>query len=383
LYRYLHICLKRLRDDFVDGNLDMTVGDRLTDFLAGVIVPMAERLDQDGGLLATALQGLGDRHFLGLRVPLEYGGSELSSVDYYGATVQMAAASGILAFLQTQHQSAAAQIAQFGSEEQKKLLPSMVTGELKIGVGFSHLRRRGTPLLQAMPQGEGFRLSGVIPWVTGYGFFQRAIAGATLPNGDELYGLIPLSDETQRDGGKIDCGEPLALAAMGASRTVAVRLERWYLAPEDVLVIKPAGSIHQGDRPKVLHHGFFALGCAQGCLNFLESLENIELGNVAGLRTRFMALHDAMFAAIANGQSQFNFEHHLQLRIKAVAIAQEYAQIALIAAGGAGNLLSHPAQRLHRESLMFSVFGQTETIRNATLQSLIPNKCSRYTEVHY
>lgn len=353
----------------------MDFWDSLTEYLCLEVAPLTVDIDQDGQVLGWVLQGLGDRHLLALRVPKEYGGCGFSQVEYYEATVKIAAASGILAFLQTQHQSAATQIARFGSAAQKALLPAMATGQVKIGVGFSHLRRRGKPALQATPLGEGFSLTGMIPWVTGHGFFSRAIAGATLPNGDELYAFIPLKTSQQTGGGQIDCGQALPLAAMGLSNTVSVTLQQWRIESEDILVIKPAGSIQTGDRQKVLHHGFFALGCAYGVIRFLEFA---EFQHIRPLRQQLNQLHKDMFAAIASPPAPYQTQ--LQLRIQAIIMAQQYAAIALTLAGGAGNILTHPAQKLYREALMFSIFGQTQTLRNATLQTLIPSKITRYTD---
>ncbi|AFY40397.1 acyl-CoA dehydrogenase domain-containing protein [[Leptolyngbya] sp. PCC 7376] len=340
---------------------------KLQTYLHNVVTPIAEELDQNPQVLGECLQRLGDRHLLGLKVTTEFGGSGFSSLEYGLAVTEIARASGMLAFLQTQHQSAAGMIARFGSDSQRQWLPQLVTGAIKIGVGFSHLRRSGEPMVQAIPTDDGYLLTGTIPWITGYGFFERAIAGATLPNGDELYGFIPLKQTKQNTGGKIDCGEPLPLAAMGMSQTVVVMLDQWQLTKDEILVIKPAGSIQKGDRKNVLKHGFFALGCAYGCLDFLQ--QKLEPSQFNPLKTRLTQLRDEMVKASQELDS--NFEQQLALRIQVVAIAQEYAQIALISSGGAGNLLSHPAQRLYREALMFSVFGQTSTIRNATLQTLI------------
>lgn len=351
--------------------------DQLTEYLQLFISPQAETLDQDPIALEVALQGLGDRHLLALRVPKDLGGSGLSAAEYYQATVDMAAASGILAFLQTQHQSAASRIAQFGSPAQQALLPDLATGKIRLGVGFSHLRRRGQPMLRAIPQGEGYRLTGTIPWVTGYGFFQRAIAGATLTDGAELYGLIPLKTSQAPDGGQISCSAPLSLAAMGASQTVAVHLNNWFLAPADVLVIHPPGSIHKGDRQQILHHSFFALGCAKGCLNYLQKRNFPELNP---LKDHWQTRHHQLFMALeAIGEDHSLAK--LQLRLEAIQTAQIFAQIALSWAGGAGNLLTHPAQRLYREAMMFAIFGQTQTIRKAMVKSLLPGKTSGYTDI--
>ncbi|ACB00218.1 MULTISPECIES: acyl-CoA dehydrogenase family protein [Cyanophyceae] len=351
--------------------------ENLAEYLRFSIAPQAEKLDQDPLALGRALDGLSDRHLLALRVPENLGGSGLSTVEYYQATVAMAAASGTLAFLQTQHQSAASRIAQFGNSEQQRLLPQMARGDVRIGVGFSHLRRRGEPAVQAMPQGDRYCLTGTIPWVTGYGFFQRAIAGATLPDGSEWYGLIPLETCQQSEQGEIFCSQPLPLAAMGVSQTVTVKLQNWLVPATDVLVIQPPGTIHKGDHQQVLHHGFFALGCARGVLDWLATA---EFDDLAALEDHWQVLHDQLFRAIEEPQTE-SFQTQLALRLSVIQTAQTFAQIALTWSGGAGNLLTSPAQRFYREAMMYSIFGQTQAIRAAMVKSLLPGKSSGYTVI--
>ncbi|WP_198159643.1 acyl-CoA/acyl-ACP dehydrogenase [Picosynechococcus sp. PCC 7003] len=246
---------------------------------------------------------------------------------------------------------------------------------MRIGVGFSHLRRRGEPAVRAIPQGESYCLTGTIPWVTGYGFFQRAIAGATLPDGSELYGLIPLETSQHSGQGEIFCSQPLPLAAMGVSQTVTVKLQNWLVPAADVLVIQPPGTIHKGDRQQILHHGFFALGCARGVLNWLATT---DFDDVTALEDHWQALHEQLFCAIKEPQKE-SFQTKLALRLSAIQTAQTFAQIALHWSGGAGNLLTSPAQRFYREAMMYSVFGQTQTIRAAMVKSLLPGKTSGYT----
>ncbi|MEB3225432.1 MAG: acyl-CoA dehydrogenase family protein [Synechococcus sp.] len=354
--------------------------DNLRQYLRLVVSPQAEKLDQDSKALRSVFQGLGDRLLLALQVPQDLGGAGFSAAEYYQATVEMAATSGILAFLQTQHQSAASRIARFGNPDQQSLLPAMAQGKVRIGVGFSHLRRQGEPMLRAIPQGDSFQLTGTIPWVTGYGFFQKAIAGATLADGSELYGLIPLETCQQPEDGEISCSEPLPLAAMGASQTVTVHVENWLLSPAEVLVIQPPGTIHKGDRQQILHHSFFALGCAQGVLNFLETTA-FDTSDLAVLKHHWQDLHRDLFWALDQPPSEDNYHAKLQLRLIAIQTAQTFTQVAMGWAGGAGNLLTSPAQRLYREAMMFSIFGQTQVIRTATVKSLLPGKTSGYTEI--
>ncbi|MGA9379609.1 MAG: cyclase family protein, partial [Phormidium sp.] len=55
------------------------------------------------------------------------------------------------------------------------------------------------------------------------------------------------------------------------------------------------------------------------------------------------------------------------------------AHAAITVSSGAANLKSHPAQRVYREALVFTVSGQTEGIKAATLQRLINEKTAQKT----
>jgi hypothetical protein len=60
------------------------------------------------------------------------------------------------------------------------------------------------------------------------------------------------------------------LIAMTSSNTVSAKLTGWFLEEANVVALKAARSIHENSKKNVLHHGFFALGCAYAGLDILE-----------------------------------------------------------------------------------------------------------------
>jgi len=58
----------------------------------------------------------------------------------------------------------------------QEYLPHLSNGQILLGVGFSHLRRAGDPLIVAVPATGGYQLH--VPWVTGFGLFQEFIVAA-------------------------------------------------------------------------------------------------------------------------------------------------------------------------------------------------------------
>lgn len=339
-------------------------------YLKEVIAPQATEIDRDSKALKIALQGMGDRSLLALRIPQYWGGFQCDEATFHRFQMTVARYSGALAFLQTQHQSAGNLMANSDNESLKQnYLPFMSKGKILVGVGFSQLRRQGEPLMKATPVADGYQLDGEVPWITGFEFFQNFIIGATLSNGDALYGVVPFEE--------CDCiqlSAPMELTAMNSTKTVNAKIDGWLLKRDRVVTIKPASAIAQQDRKNVLYHSFFALGCARAGLDILEV--NYSKKGLLFLKETFDSLDreltscsQAIFEALDCDRQ--TFEAKLQLRAWAINLAGRCTQAAVIASSGAANSLQHPAQRVYREALMFAVFGQTTAVMKATLEQLL------------
>src|ERR687886_958734 len=177
-------------------------------YLRESVAPVASEIDHNPEVLKEALQGMSDRSLLALRTPKVWGGAGVSEVTYRHFQQLVPRYSGALAFLQTQHQSAAEMLANSENESLKRqYLPYMSKGQVLVGVGFSQLRRKGDPLVKAIPVEGGYLLNGEVPWVTGFGFFQDFIVGATLPDGRAVYGIVPFVETFQEAGGVIAFSE--------------------------------------------------------------------------------------------------------------------------------------------------------------------------------
>ena len=339
-------------------------------YLKEKVAPLAAEIDRNPESLKTALIGMGDRSLLALKVPTNWGGAGFKARDYHRFQMLMARYSGALAFLQTQHQSAGSMLAASNNSELKQsYLPQMSTGKILVGVGFSQLRRPGKPMVKAEAVEGGYLLSGKVPWITGFGFFDRFIIGATLADGREIYGLLPLREEDTK--GLINFSYPMELIAMNSTNTVSANLDRWFLDNSLVVAIKPAGSIHENSKKNILHHGFYALGCAQAGLDIL--LNSYQKKQLAFLQESYQILQaelddcrQEMLTAIDN----YSYEKKLQLRASAINLAGRCSQAAVIASSGAANERDRPAGRVYREALLFSVSGQTSAVMEESLRLL-------------
>ena len=349
---------------------DVTLDTALA-FLRERVAPRAAELDRSPEALAEALREAGDAGLLALKRPLEYGGPALGEADFRVFQEECARASGSFAFLQTQHQAAGGMIARHAEPEfAARLLPHMANGDRLVGVGFSQLRRGGPPLVRAEPQADGAYLAtGHVPWATGGGIFREYLLGATLPTGESLFAVVPLGTVAGQT-----MNPPMRLAAMESAQTVTLDLDGLLVPPDAVAFVKPPEWIRDNDNFNIALQSGFAFGCVEGSLDvlraqaqrpgkeFVAEYADRLAAELAGLRART--------AASASETSEESAPMRLTLRAEAVELAVRCAHAAVTASSGAANSLDHPAQRLYREALVYTVSAQTLPIMRATLDLL-------------
>ncbi|GJD22162.1 hypothetical protein RIVM261_071180 [Rivularia sp. IAM M-261] len=350
-------------------NNDLNQIDTIKSFLLTEVQKNANSIDSDSNELFLALRGLGNLDVLALRLPRAWGGKEVEEVEYGIFQELVARYSGALAFLQTQHQSAVGMLVNSNNSElQLKYLPRVSKGEVFLGVGFSQLRREGTPLISAVSVEGGYVLNGVVPWVTGWGVFHEFIVAASLPDGSALFGMAPFKEEEF-----IRISAVADLAAMPSTNTVEVVFSNWFLASECVVFIKPPGWIHEQDKSNVLKSTFLATGCALAGLDIIEVaarkknlpfITNAYVSLQNELNDCRATIHDALV------NKDIDFAQKLELRAWAIELTTRIAHAAITVSSGAANYKHHNAQRVYREALICTVTGQTRDVMAATLEKL-------------
>jgi alkylation response protein AidB-like acyl-CoA dehydrogenase len=344
--------------------------DQAVAFLREVVRPDANAMDEDPEALRPALAAMGERRLMALRLPAEYGGPELPEPLFRAYQEEAARASGAFAFLQTQHQSAVSMIAKGGSEEfRAKYLPGMDDGSRTIGIGFSQLRRSGPPALSATKTSGGYRLNGMAPWVTGHTFFKEFLVGASLPDGEAVFGVVPFENR-EENGGAIVCKGPMRLAAMEAALTMVVEFKDWLMPDEAVGFVKPQGWIQNNDMINVSLQASFAIGCARAGLDLV--LEAYEKKGLPFLKEAWDALDAEHRAckALADNQ-ELPREDRLRARVWAIDMAARCGHAVVAAHSGQAAGKKHAAQRVYREAMVFTVSAQTADVMEGTLRRLV------------
>jgi alkylation response protein AidB-like acyl-CoA dehydrogenase len=340
------------------------------EFLRQEVAPNAEAMDLEYEPLKVALDGLCRLDLMALKRPTSFGGPAISDAGMRHFQELIARYSGALAFLQTQHQGVVGMIASSGNQRLKdEYLPRMGDGRRLVGVGFSQLRRPGPPIMRAEPTGGGYLLEGHVPWVTGFGFYPEFMIGASLPTGESLFAPVPLTS-----GEGVTIGEPMKLASMTSAHTVTADFANYFVPENRVALIREAGWIQNNDQINIAQQGSFALGCAQAGLDILQ--RNAEkrrltfaLEAYEKLDRELRSLRDETEKARTNISDETT-QSRLDLRAWQIQLAVKCAHAAVASSSGAANSLAHPAQRVYREALVFTVSAQTGPVMQATLERI-------------
>jgi alkylation response protein AidB-like acyl-CoA dehydrogenase len=340
------------------------------EFLLREVKPHAEAIDGDVAAMTVAFKGMQDLGLLAMKRSPEYGGPGMVEGEFRQFQEEIARASGALAFLQTQHQSAVSLLGKHArSELRDEYLPEMHSTRT-VGLGFSQLRRRGEPLVKATPVKGGYEVSGHVPWVTGFGFFHEYILGGALPSGEAVFALVPLKDV---EGQVVSA--PMQLTAMQAAQTVTANLNNLFIPESKVAFVKHPGWMNANDAFNVTLQGHFAIGCAMAGIDVVRA--NHETRGIDFLRDTANQLQEELEScrkSLIESQNDFGEDtapERLNKRAWAIDLMMRCAQSAVVSSSGAANYSSHPAGRILREAIVFSVSAQTQPIMQATLRRFV------------
>ncbi|WP_293152998.1 MULTISPECIES: acyl-CoA dehydrogenase family protein [unclassified Microcoleus] len=345
--------------------------DSAESYLKECVAPRAEIIDSDSEALKTALLGLENRSLLALRVPQKWGGADIPPELFYQYQELTARYSGALSFLQTQHHSATAMIASSENEMLKgRYLRAIAQKELRLGVGFSHLRRSGNPAVTATPVKDGYLLSGNVPWITGFGLFDKFIVAAVLPDNRAVFGLLPFAN-IERESGKIAVSEIMPLIAMNSTNTVTASLNNWLLHESEIISVKAVGWIAENDSKNILNFVPVTFGCIRAGLDVIAAAAIVkDSPAIVVACTKLEQKLDRLKQHFLQSQHSSKAEQ-LALRAEAIDLAVRCGHAAVVVSSGAANGRLHPAGRVYREALVYTVSGQTKDVMAATLDRIV------------
>ncbi|MGW0830253.1 acyl-CoA dehydrogenase family protein [Streptomyces prunicolor] len=324
----------------------------------GLLAPHAEQVDQEG-VPASHIEAIKRSGLLGVSAPVAYGGSAAPGAVARETAEILAGACCSTWFVQTQHHTPVMTLAKSELPVRDRLLGPLARGELISGVAYAHLRAYPRIPVRVTRERGGWRFDGTVPWYTGWGLNDvMLLAGVT--DADEA--LFAFTEAREQEG--LRPSDPMRLAALTASRTVALELAGLWLPEESVALRVPYAEWARTDRPKPTNASPAVFGVAEAALALLDEETS------GPIRTRLDDVREQAYTLAEHPVPHEHLEERLALRTQAYEVLMTATTAAVVAGGGRSLSLTSRAQRLAREALFLLVQGQTAESRRVHLKAL-------------
>ena len=308
------------------------------------------------------------------QLPIEFGGDDLAPIEIHLRYESIASASLATALILSQRDSAAGQIE--GSESEtlrRELLPALAANSIFATVGIAQLttsRQAGAPAVSAVPDGNGYRIDGVIPWATGADHSNFIVSGAICKS-ESRSGDFPLQIlfvlPTDLPGVIVE--PPRSMVALSASRTTSIRCDgvhlerRWILTgPRDRVL---------GGRRKALSIGqsFLALGLCRSGLDLIDAHDSDRARLThKRLNDRLHLIRQRVLQFCGSPAPDPAEAPRLRGECNDLAVRITHAAVALYK--GSALMSDHPAQRLAREAMFLLVWSCPDPVIDCTVELL-------------
>ncbi|MBQ15814.1 MAG: isovaleryl-CoA dehydrogenase [Planctomycetaceae bacterium] len=345
---------------------------RLLEILDGLGDHTGE-LDDVSAWPTKSLRLLDEAGVLGWVIPRIYGGEEFSGSALIEGYLNLARACLPTTFVLTQRNAACQRFALSENEPLKQeLLPALTDSDRFATVGISHLttsrQHLAKPVVAVEIVDGGFRLDGVVPWVTGAAFADWVLLGGTCDDGRQVLVALPMDSE----GVSVLAAE--SLLALDASQTVPIQLEHVFV-DQSRLVAGPVEAVmNSGGRGGTGSLGTSALAMGSGAAS-LDGLvrETQRRPELEKILQPLIAEQDAIVADLlaASGEQVSSTDpvfSNESLRQRSNSFVLRASQAYLAATKGAGFTSTHPASRAVREAMFFLVWSCPQVVVDAQLR---------------
>ncbi len=331
-------------------------------------------LDPEPIFPAQALRAFAQAGLLGMNIPLALGGQALSFGAQARIFSRLAEADLPAAFVLSQHQACASLLVASPNPAMcARWLGKMAAGTVLGANGFNFLNfPPDRAPMRAEKYAEGFRLMGTLPWVTAARECRVLVAGAVLPDGDQILAALPLGDLLARQDPGVRVPPAMDLAALVGSATTEVQCDALEIPLTDLVLGPGRDLLKSAVRGATVYvPTAMALGHARASLSLIRDVARRKGGTAEAMATWLDERIAALDADLAAALIAQDFTQAPALRGWANALVARAAHLALIAGGGTGFRQGERAQRLYREAGFFSVWSVSGAIIPETLTHLL------------
>jgi len=305
-------------------------------------------------------------------IPAQYGGSALDSKSRIDLYAQVAGGSLSIALILTQHDGACELITEGSNAElAARLLPEVAAGRLLATLGISQLttsRQGPKPAMLAEPFDDGFRLTGLMPWVTSARYADRIVVGAALPDGRQILACVPT------DTAGLTVAAPMQFMALTDSWTSEVRCQGVFVAPDELIRGPMERVLARRSPVKSLTVSAVGMGLAGAILDGIRQASArtgppvADFANLAA--ERYRALRNRINEAALLMEDPSAEVPSMDIRVQVNDLTARLATTYLTLSKGTGYRASHPAGRLLREAMFFLVWSAPPRVQEGTMKQI-------------
>ncbi len=317
---------------------------KLTLFLETTVSPISNDLDSNSTLLKNCYQQLIELDGLRLRIPCEYGGLGFERYEWIEYTSQLAGYSGALLFLQAQHQYAISRLNKLLPDPKiASVLQSLAKKNIGVGVGFASNKK----ILTVEKCADGFYISGMLKWVTGFDFFPHILLSFDKDDID-YYCFLPFEAISH----SLILSPILEPIVFSATNTVSITLKNYFIPFEKII-------ISHISKPKVPfeHPAIYSLLGATKALLKIAATEKYHYNSLVKDRLKVLSeewktYHTEVMQSAATDP--------FRLRAAGLELAEKCLSFAKLVCDTQGLLKTHAITRINREIWQYSIGGYSE-----------------------
>ena len=363
------------------------------DFAQKAIAPVAAEIDREDAFPVALVQEMGALGWMGMLIPRDHGGSDVSALSYVLAIEEFARASGSVSLIVTAHNSLATwPIATFGSAAQKsRYLPALASGQV-IGAYSLTEPNAGSDAAslqtRARREGNSYLISGRKAFVTSGDVAGLTVLFARTSDAPGARGVSAFLVERGLQG--LNVGKPLDKMGMHGSTTVELVLEDCRVPAENVLGAEGEGfkiamSVLDGGRLGIAAQ---AVGIAQAALDAALGYVRVReqfgraIGQFQGVRWMLAEIHARVQAARLLTYHAARLKDRGESVTLAAATAKwQSSEAAVFAAekaiqlhGGYGYIRETGVERLLRDAKITEIYEGTSEIQRIVIsRQLLPD----------
>jgi alkylation response protein AidB-like acyl-CoA dehydrogenase len=324
-----------------------------------VIAPLANDIDEIG-VPRSSIDALAAAGLLGSPLPTP-------QQRELGERLAMADASTWFCWVQHQSPLRALEDAPESSVPRQRWLDGLRSGQLLGAVAFAHVRRPGPANPVAHRVDGGWRIDGMLDWVTSWDIADVLMILVKDADADAYLTCVIPGGRGSHVRPGMSVHEPLRLLAMSGTHTRPIGFDGVLIAEDEVTATVPVSAWHRADDIRTKDANPAAFGLVRGAVAELVGMEHAELQpTIDALSGECRAIRAAAYA-LADVADEGNGAERLRLRAASLDLAARAATAVIIARSGAAMRRGHSAERRIREAMFLQVQAQTVQSRAAGL----------------